>query len=158
MYFLVIVTYNRIPWIQMNNRYQLIIDQMQLLKSKVNLRFKAWAILPDHIHWLIQPGKNDYSRIVSDFKRRINWKLKSEKFINHGDKIWQARFWEETIKDEEHYLKCVEYIHYNPVKHGVCISPKDWKYSSFHSYVKNGKYPANWSDGTDIIINNSAFD
>jgi putative transposase len=64
--------------------------------------------------------------------------------------VWQRRFWEHLIRDDNDYEKHVEYIHYNPVKHGHVKSPKDWVYSSFHKYVRQGKYDFNWGAGEPL--------
>jgi len=66
--------------------------------------------------------------------------------------IWQRRFWEHQIRDEEDYRNHIDYIHYNPVKHGWVKHVKDWPYSTFHRYVKEGLYPSNW--GSEIIVIN----
>jgi putative transposase len=58
--------------------------------------------------------------------------------------IWQRRFWEHTIRDEEDYSRHIDYIHYNPVKHGLVQSVSDWPWSSFHRYVKMGVYEPHW--------------
>ena len=63
---------------------------------------------------------------------------------------WQRRFWEHQIKDERDFATHVDYIHYNPVKHGLVKKAKDWKYSSFHRYVKNGIYNINWGATEEI--------
>ena len=61
-----------------------------------------------------------------------------------GEKaIWQRRFWEHLIRDEQDFINHVDYIHYNPVHHGLFVSPKDWQYSSFHRYVQRGVYDGN---------------
>jgi putative transposase len=64
--------------------------------------------------------------------------------------IWQRRFWEHQIRDEEDLIRHVEYIHYNPVKHGLAKAPRDWEYSSFHRYVRQGIYGQEW--GADEVI------
>ena len=64
--------------------------------------------------------------------------------------IWQKRFWEHVIRDEDDFKKHVEYVHYNPVKHGLANRVQDWPYSSFHEYVKKGVYPSNWGTGIDF--------
>lgn len=61
--------------------------------------------------------------------------------------VWQRRYWEHLIRDDEDYARHVEYIHYNPVKHGLAESPKDWPWSSFHDYVGKGVYDVNWGAG-----------
>ncbi len=58
--------------------------------------------------------------------------------------VWQRRFWEHWIRDEDDYARHFDYIHYNPVKHGLVMSPGEWKHSSFQEYVKKGVYPADW--------------
>ncbi len=58
--------------------------------------------------------------------------------------IWQRRFWEHLIRDDEDFNLHCDYIHYNPAKHGLVKSPDLWKHSSFHQFVKDGFYPPNW--------------
>lgn len=58
--------------------------------------------------------------------------------------IWQRRYWEHAIRDERDLQNHVDYIHYNPVKHGLVLKVKDWPYSSFHQWVKRGHYQENW--------------
>jgi putative transposase len=61
--------------------------------------------------------------------------------------FWQRRFWEHTIRDETDLERHLDYIHYNPVKHGLVSRPKDWPYSSFHRWVREGAYPHDWGCG-----------
>ncbi len=103
----------------------------------------AVVILPDHLHCIWQLPKNDdnfssrWRLIKSHFSRTIN----SKEYISKSRQrkkergIWQRRFWEHVIRNEEDYIHNVEYIHYNPVKHGYVNNVKDWKYSSFHHLV-----------------------
>ena len=60
--------------------------------------------------------------------------------------VWQHRCWEHLLRDEEDYRRHVEYIDYNPVKHGYARGPIDWRYSSFQHYVAAGTYPADWGE------------
>ena len=61
--------------------------------------------------------------------------------------VWQRRFWEHLIRDEQDFIRHVEYIHYNLVRHGYVNDPKDWEYSSFHRYVRDGVYDQKWGAG-----------
>ena len=158
IFFLVIVTKNRRSWIEDFNCYNFILSQMKRFETIFKMEFKAWVLLPDHIHCLLKPGKSDYSDIISRVKKRISWNMKKDGLIAHGEQLWQARFWEETIRDDDHYAKCLEYIHFNPVKHGMVESPIDWQWSSFHEYVKNGIYKAEWASATDIETLGSGYD
>jgi putative transposase len=63
--------------------------------------------------------------------------------------IWQRRFWEHTIRDDLDLERHIEYIHYNPVKHGLARSVRDWPWSSFHRYVRMGYYSVDWGDKID---------
>ena len=76
--------------------------------------------------------------------------------LNKKEKpIWQRRFWEHLIRDDEDFKRHVEYIHFNPVKHGLARSPKDWLNSSFHRYVNKGRYNLEWGAGTAIEFDES---
>jgi len=61
--------------------------------------------------------------------------------------VWQRRFWEHTIRDEEDLEAHFDYIHYNPVKHGLVQRPHEWPWSSFHRWVRAGQYPIDWAAG-----------
>lgn len=60
--------------------------------------------------------------------------------------IWQRRFYEHEIKDEADFIRHMDYLHYNPVKHGLVKNVVDWPYSSFHRYVKQGVYAEDWGN------------
>ncbi len=64
--------------------------------------------------------------------------------------IWQRRFWEHQIRDEVDFNNHLNYIHYNPVKHGLVAAPRDWEYSSFHRYVQHGYYSRDWGENVKI--------
>ena len=66
--------------------------------------------------------------------------------------IWQRRFWEHLIRDEQDFNNQVDYIRYISVHHGLVLSPKDWQYSSFHRYVQKGIYYAMWGASESIIF------
>ena len=66
--------------------------------------------------------------------------------------VWQRRFWEHLIRGEQDFVRHVEYIHYNPVRHGLVNAPRNWEYSSFHRYVREGMYDVDWGAGRDITF------
>jgi putative transposase len=63
--------------------------------------------------------------------------------------LWQRRFWEHLIRDERDFAKHCDYVHYNPVHHGLCQSPQEWEFSSIHRLIAQGVYPLNW--GVDMV-------
>jgi len=67
--------------------------------------------------------------------------------------LWLRRYWEHQIRDETDFVRHMDYIHYNPVKHGHCRQVSEWPYSTFHRYVEEGVYSLNWgSDGVDDLV------
>jgi putative transposase len=122
---------------------------VEIVNQKMSFQLKAFVILPDHIHWLISLPEND-----SDYSTRI--KLIKTAFTKSylkenreparnakGEmKVWQPRFWEHWIRDEKDLSRHLDYIHFNPVKHGLAELPEQWSYSSFGDYVAQGVYPA----------------
>jgi putative transposase len=86
--------------------------------------------------------------IKAYFPRRVEKGERiSESHQKRGERgLWQRRFWEHLIRDETDYRRHVEYIHWNPVKHGWVSRVKDWPHSSFHGYVAQGIYPENWGN------------
>ena len=122
----------------------------------------AIVLLPDHLHcvWTLPDDDHDFSTrwrlIKSHFTRNCDDKFKPKPFGSRAEKkeqaLWQRRFWEHLIRDEEDYLRHVEYVHYNPVKHGLVSTPGDWQYSSFHRYVEMGKYRHDWASSGNITF------
>ncbi|WP_236209094.1 REP-associated tyrosine transposase [Pseudomonas tohonis] len=117
----------------------------------------AICVLPDHLHaiWTLPPGDADFSRrwslIKSQFSMTLSPSPRSASKANRREKgIWQRRFWEHQIRDQVDLERHVDYIHHNPVRHGLVTQVKDWPYSSFHRYVKDGLLPEDWAgDGED---------
>ena len=76
---------------------------------------------------------------------------RSNSKIKHREKgIWHRRYWEHQIKDQQDLQNHVDYIHYNPVKHGLVAQVKDWPYSSFHRYAQRNIYPENWGNSVKV--------
>ena len=117
----------------------------------------AVVVLPDHIHcfWTLPEGDGDYqtrwSLIKAGFSRTLPMAEKrSESRVKRGERgIWQRRYWEHLIRDERDFERHVDYIHWNPVKHGRSKRVVDWPYSSFHDYVGRGVYPSEWAWGNE---------
>jgi putative transposase len=66
--------------------------------------------------------------------------------------LWQRRFWEHQIRDEQDYRAHVEYIHFNPVKHGLATRPGDWHCSSFKRWVARGLYEEDWGGDGAVVF------
>jgi putative transposase len=115
----------------------------------------AICVLPDHLHalWALPEGDADFSTrwslIKSGFSRGLDSKQRSPSKVRKREKgIWQRRYWEHAIRDDMDFERHVDYIHFNPVKHGYVSRVLDWPHSSFHRYVKRELLPADW--GGDV--------
>lgn len=157
-YFITIVTRYRKTWFSSDDDLEFVKTAMDDIKHRYNLEYLAWAILPDHIHWLLASCDAGYSKVVFTFKKTVSSGFKMRGLLSTGDKFWQDRFWEHTIKDDDERQSYVEYIHYNPVKHHLVTSPRDWPYSSFHEYVERGIYTIDWADGENVVIRGAEYD
>jgi putative transposase len=112
------------------------------------------VILPDHIHtiWTLAEDDGDYPTrwrlLKSFFTRKLITRSKelitSSRKMKGEQAVWQRRYWEHLIIDAEDLDRHLNYIHYNPVKHGLVKQVKDWPWSSFHRFVRSGLYPADW--------------
>lgn len=111
----------------------------------------AIVILPDHLHCIWQLPENDYnySKRWAIIKHYFSIGIPSDINQRREKKIWQPRFWDHIIRNENDWEKHLDYIHYNPVKHGYAQKSLDWPHSSFKRYVREGWYEPNW--GTLII-------
>ncbi|UBF27358.1 hypothetical protein K9N68_05205 [Kovacikia minuta CCNUW1] len=113
-----------------------------------------------HLHciWTLPEADADFSTrwrlIKSEFSRHCPEQYKRQRSNSRLSKkeqaIWQRRFWEHRIQDEFDYIRQVDYIHYNPVSHGLVAAPKDWAYSSFHRFVQAGIYAEDWGANEKI--------
>jgi putative transposase len=140
-------------------RSGLLIEHIDTLRSALGyvqrrhpFLVEAMVVLPDHLHavWTLPPGDAGYPMrwrlFKSWFSRHIPpGEQRCASRIEKGERgVWQRRYWEHMIRDDEDFQRCVDYIHINPVKHGHVTRVADWPYSSFHRYVAKGWLPEDW--------------
>jgi putative transposase len=143
----------------LDRRSRLLADQIDALHEAIEwvrvqhpVHIDAWVVIPEHLHavWTLPPGDSDYALRWSSIKRRFSRALpatepRSAVRVARGERgIWQRRYWEHLIRDDDDYARHIEYIHYNPVKHGWARRVADWPHSSFAQYVDAGIYPVDW--------------
>jgi len=147
-----------------DRRLDLLVTEVEALRAAVRktrsarpFHIDAWVVLPDHMHclWTLPPGDDNFSgrwrAIKNEFSKSLpTVDMRSAVRSRRGERgIWQRRFWEHTVRDDGDYAAHLDYIHFNPVKHGLVRHPGEWTFSSFHRSVALGLYPAAWA-GTDI--------
>jgi putative transposase len=120
---------------------------------------EAEVILPDHVHLLcsLPEGDADYPTRVRLIKgaftrlflahRRCGGVRSASRIAKGEQALWQRRFWEHTIRDEHDFQAHLDYIHINPVKHGLVAAPRDWPHSTFLAWVARGVYEPWWGAG-----------
>jgi putative transposase len=146
-----------------DRRASILVDHIDALRaafrrarSERPFAVDAIVVLPDHLHAILTLPEDD-----ANYGGR--WRLIKTLFSNsvlsaglavprhrNGElALWQRRFWEHTIRDETDYARHVDYIHFNPVKHGLVPRVRDWPHSSFHRYVRRGVLPRDWAGDAD---------
>ena len=123
----------------------------RLTRAERPFLIEAIVILPDHLHAILTlpPQDADYSgrwrRIKGHFSSRmIAAGAILDRRPNGEYALWQRRFWEHTIRDGDDFARHVDYVHFNPVKHGLVSRVSEWAHSSFHWFVRQGILPADW--------------
>ena len=135
-------------------------DTVIRVRERYPFRTDAWVVLPDNLHcvWTLPPGDSDFSTrwrlIKSGFSRGLpKTERRSDVRKAAGERgIWQRHYWEHLIRDDADYQWHVDYVHFNPLKHGLVKRVSDWPHSTFHRYVTRGVYPADWCGNSDNFI------
>jgi putative transposase len=154
-YFFTVVTHRRQPLLIDSRCRAALRNAINRVRSELPFEIAAWVLMPDHLHavWQLPLGDNKFSLRWSLIKQQVTrdcatWfpqqYLSSSREKRGEGSLWQRRFWEHLIRDEADFARHVDYIHYNPVKHGYAANAGDWPYSTFHRYAKQGMYPADW--------------
>ena len=127
------------------------------VKQRHPFKIHAWVVLPDHMHCVIElpAGDTDFPVRWRLIKMEFSKSLPKEERLSaarhrRGERgIWQRRYWEHLIKDDADYRAHMDYVHINPVKHGLVTRVSDWPFSTFHKLVERCVYPADWAGGDD---------
>jgi putative transposase len=128
-------------------------ETVRTVRVRAPFHIDAWVVLPEHLHciWTLPPDDDDFSgrwhAVKSMFSAAMpHSERRSATRVRKGERgIWQRRFWEHTIRDDRDYAAHMDYVLFNPVKHGFVAYPADWPYSSFRRCVTRDLYPRDWA-------------
>jgi len=161
-YFFTVVTHQRRPVLTTTMARRCLREAIKIELAVRPVEVVAFVLLPDHLHtiWTLPENDVNYSlrwkRIKELFTREFlaaggeEGIISSSRAAHHERAVWQRRFWEHVIRDEDDLKGCLDYIHWNPVKHGLAKSPIDYPWSSFRRWVTTGEYPLDWgADSAD---------
>jgi len=163
-YFFTAVTYRRQRILTKPICRELLRNAFAAVRKRLPIDIPAIVLLPDHLHciWTLPPDDDDFPERWRQIKGRFthaylaaggrDWGV-SEQSQGQGRRgVWQPRYWEHRIRDEEEYLRYRDYIHLNPVKHGCVERPEDWPYSSFHEHVRMGWLDRKWPGSSPVDL------
>ncbi len=140
----------------------LLVDRINVLRNSLReakglrpFRINAIVVLPDHLHciWTLPPGDADFAtrwaHVKTAFSRRLPaHSCRRDSLVAKRERgIWQRRFWEHLIRNDRDLRSHVDYIHFNPVKHGLVARASAWRWSSLHEYIRTGWVSADWATG-----------
>jgi putative transposase len=154
-YFFTVVTYHRRKLFSQPEIIDLLLNVMEYVRQRNPFITIAQVILPDHIHsiWELTSDDRDYPKrwrlIKTGFTKQLpaadDLSISASRQSKKERTIWQRRYWEHTIQDETDLDRHIDYIHFNPVNHGLAKYPHEWKDSTFLRFVEEGYYPMDWA-------------
>ncbi|MCX7116263.1 MAG: transposase [Gammaproteobacteria bacterium] len=153
-YFFTLATYQRRPIFIDNERVESLRAAIRKVKKSYPFFLEAMVVLPDHLHclWRLPENDVDFSVRWRLIKRYFSMGMSTSINDRMEKEVWQRRFWEHCIRNEYDWQRHMDYIHYNPVKHGLALSPADWPHSSFNHYVEKGFYEKNWGKVESVTL------
>ena len=158
-YFFTVVTQGRSPILTSPEVRQALREGIFQVRQTMPFSIEAWVLLPDHLHtiWTLTENDDRYAARWALIKSYVTKSSKNlfgpgENFSKSRSRrkeggVWQRRFWEHIIRDELDFQRHLDYLHWNPVRHGYVKIPMDWPYSTIHRFVARGLYPPNWGGG-----------
>jgi putative transposase len=140
--FLTLVTAARRPWLFPSDVKNEVLLALNETRKHHRFRHHGHVLLHDHLHLLLSPHQAvEIPRLVSSFKLSVLAKLRVP---STRERLWQRRYYDHVIRDDEDFARHLDYLHFNPIKHGFAFRPADWQWSSFRQWEARGRYPEDW--------------
>lgn len=161
-YFFTVVTHHRRPFLCAPDILAALRQAIEHTRQTLAFTIDAWVVLPDHMHaiWTLPQGDAAFGKRWGLIKSQVSKSCAAQleppslaspsRAKHHESALWQRRFWEHQIRDEADFTHHMNYLHFNPVKHGLVQGVCDWPHSSFHRCVKQGIYTQDWGLGAGL--------
>lgn len=141
----------------LTERFDALRDATCAVRRRHPFEIVAWVVMPNHLHavWTLPEDDHDFAMrwmlIKQSFSRAMPAHERiTESRLRRGERgIWQRRYWERCVRNECDLRHCIDYIHFNPVKHGLTVRVVDWPYSSFHRFVRDGVLARDWAEASE---------
>lgn len=168
-YFFTVNTYRRQPVLIDEDVRDALREGIDKTREVMPFQILAWVLLPDHLRciWMLPEGDADFAKRWGMIKRHVSQccgdRLNHEEWLSESRRkrnetsLWQRRYWEHQIRDEADFARHVDYIHWNPLKHGLVEKVAEWPYSTFHQYLARGVYSQNWCGDFSGVWNDAEF-
>jgi len=151
-FFFTLTLENRAESTLLTDHIDVLREVVRKVRANHPFHIHAWAVLPDHLHCVIElpDGEADFANlwrlIKGGFSKKVprTEELSPSRERRNERGIWQRRYWEHCIRDEADFLAHMDYVHINPLKHGLVERVRDWPYTTFHGLVERGVYPIDW--------------
>jgi putative transposase len=147
--FITCVTQNRLPIFNNHENHEIFWKSIGMVKDNHPFELMAYIILPDHFHWLMKMPEisSNFSKVMLSFKWNFTLNYKRHHAISTSLKLWQRGYWDHIIRNDKDLQTHLDYIHWNPVKHGLSDDPDKWFLSSFKAWKTKGVYNKGWGSG-----------
>lgn len=161
-YFFTVVTQHRRPLLCQPDILAALRRAIQHTRHTLPFTIDAWVVLPDHMHaiWTLPQDDADFGKRWGIIKSQVSKACRAQvgalaatsasQDKQHESTLWQRRFWEHQIRDETDFTQHMNYVHFNPVKHGLVDRTCEWPHSTFHRCVEQGLYAQDWGQGVDL--------
>ncbi|MDM7926362.1 MAG: transposase [bacterium] len=144
VFFITCVNHQRKPIFSKMENVVLLMNTLSEVQKHYSHHLYAYVILPDHFHFLLEPEQCTISAVIQSLRRNFTCNYKRHHQIEASITLAQHRFYDHVIRDERDMEKHLDYIHYNPVKHGLTGKPEAWPHSSYRDFVREGHYEIGW--------------
>ena len=177
-FFFTVVSWQRRPVLCNPDIRAVLREAITTVRGTHPFMINAWVLLPDHLHcvWTLPDGDSDFAGRWAMIKRFVTRRtgfsgggaqsapygvrthcISGSRLKRHEGRLWQRRFWEHQVRDQADLKRCLDYLHWNPVKHGHVACVADWPYSTFQRWVNDGVYPVDWGGEVVPPINGRDF-
>ncbi len=169
-YFITQVTYQRQPWLCSDIGRTSLRNALNHVRKNYPFSIEAFVLLPDHFHCMLSLPQGDSNisvrmllikRFITKYygdRLGIKASISRSRQKRKERNVWQRRFWEHLIRDDVDFANHCNYIHYNPVKHQLCESPRQWAFSTIHRFIQEEIYPPDWGKDGDIQLPSDIWD
>ncbi|MDP2965220.1 MAG: transposase [Pelolinea sp.] len=149
--FITCITHNRQPIFNARDNLGIFWKSIEMVNDNHPFDLIAYVILPDHFHWLIKMPENNpnFSKVMLSFKWNFTLNYKKLHKIPTSLKLWQRGYWDHVIRNDKDLQTHLDYIHWNPLKHGFADDPEKWLSSSFKDWKTKGVYDEGWGSGRE---------